>query len=270
MVAGLMLFMAAYAALALASIDPSLATLAQTGPPRPDQLGWGRLAFLALALLVAPAVAGVRLMWGLPTDGAFLIVAASGIVLLVMLRVGMLAQQVRRSQAALRHLATHDALTDVLNRRGFTDALAAELRSPDDCVLIFCDLDDFKRVNDSYGHAAGDRLLAKVAQRLRQCIRQSDALCRLGGDEFVILLRSAGATEVAQVRQRINEALRQPFRIAEVDVTIAASLGSIVSRVDQRDSVTADFLIDQADTEMYIDKAAAADGPMLPLPGNAP
>jgi diguanylate cyclase (GGDEF)-like protein len=123
--------------------------------------------------------------------------------------------------------------------------------------LIFCDLDGFKDVNDSYGHAIGDRLLIDVARRLRGCVRQQDVVCRLGGDEFVILITGAGLAEVAAVSQRITFALREPFQDIAPDVAVTASIGSIVSAAADRGAVTAEGLIAQADAAMYAHKAAA-------------
>jgi diguanylate cyclase (GGDEF)-like protein len=233
---------------------PGLAVAAR---PRPDRLATVRLIFLAMALLTVPVVVGIRVIQGRVVDGAFLIAAAALIVGLVMVRIGLLARQLHRSQAALRHMATHDPLTETLNRRAFTETLAAQLQTPRDCALIFCDLDGFKEVNDSYGHAVGDRLLIDVARRLRACVRQEDVVCRLGGDEFVILISGAGSAEVEAVRRRITLAFKEPFPDSAVNVAVTASIGSIVSDAAHRGVVTAEDLIEQADAAMYVHKSAA-------------
>jgi diguanylate cyclase (GGDEF)-like protein len=256
-VVAVMLFMSAYIALAMSSLDPSLARLARAGPPGIDRLGLARLIFLGVTLLAVPLVAGVRVAQGRPVDGAFIIIAAAFIVALVMLRVGLLARQLHQSQAALRELAIRDPLTGLLNRRAFTDTLNAALRTPTDCLLVFCDLNDFKQINDQYGHATGDKLLADVAQRLTTSTRKRDVLGRLGGDEFLILVRETGADGEGQIRHRITRALQAPFCSSDLgaDVTISASIGTIVSEAATRGNLSAEELIGQADVAMYADKA---------------
>lgn len=135
----------------------------------------------------------------------------------------------------LRHQAFHDSLTGLANRALFQDRVERALaRRPGDSgrlvAVLFLDLDDFKTVNDSLGHAGGDQLLAAVADRLGTCLRTSDTAARLGGDEFAILLEDVGdeaaATEVAQ---RIIDALRPPIRIGEAAAVIATSIGIAAS-----------------------------------------
>ncbi|MBB5874021.1 diguanylate cyclase (GGDEF)-like protein [Allocatelliglobosispora scoriae] len=260
--AGAMLFLVTYATLGLASIDSAgLVELARIGAERPDRLGPGRLTFMAFTLLAAPLVAGVRLIQHRPVDGVFLIFFSVLMVGLVIVRIGLLGKQLDRSQAALRHLAQHDPLTGVLNRRGFSELLSAELRGQHGFVLVFCDLDAFKRVNDEYGHTVGDRLLTDVAERLRSSLRQNDIVGRMGGDEFVMLVRDAGPADVAGVRRRITEALRPPFCHASGEVTISASIGSIVTSPVDLPELTAEDLIEQADAAMYAEKAPTPDRP---------
>jgi diguanylate cyclase (GGDEF)-like protein len=189
-----------------------------------------------------------------------LVVTTGLIVALVMVRIGLLARQLSQSQAALRHLATHDPLTDVLNRRGFTEVLTGDLRRARDFALVFCDLNAFKLVNDRYGHAAGDWLLVEVARRLRACGGPDDVVCRLGGDEFVLLVRDAGPAQAAGIRQRILDALRSPFHYGQVEIGISASVGTVVHDAGRRrEPVSAERLIDEADAAMYADKASTMD-----------
>jgi diguanylate cyclase (GGDEF)-like protein len=253
---GEMAFIAATAAVVLAVLHPTMAELVEPGQAQPAGLGTGRLTVMGAAMLSAPVVAGIRLLQGHSSDSLVLLVAAALIASLVIVRIALLANQLNRSQAALRHLATHDPLTDAMNRRGFSDVLAAEIRRSQDFVLVFCDLNGFKVVNDRFGHAAGDSLLIEVADRLRACAGRHDVVCRLGGDEFVLLVRDGGPVAAGDMRQRILDAMRAPYHYDAADITISASIGSVVSDARRRrGSATAERLIDEADAAMYADKA---------------
>ena len=141
----------------------------------------------------------------------------------------------------LRHQAYHDALTGLANRVLFSarveEVLRAEERAP--LAVLFVDLDDFKTVNDSLGHAAGDELLQSVARRLESCLRPQDLVARLGGDEFaVLLLESSGPVDAFGVAQRILKSLEAPVLIDGREIVVAASIGvaddpSMVSTVDE-------------------------------------
>jgi diguanylate cyclase (GGDEF)-like protein len=153
----------------------------------------------------------------------------------------------------IRHLAHHDILTGLPNRLLFGDrlrqALLAAQREEHKLALIFFDLDKFKPVNDSYGHAVGDVLLQQVATRLRTVLRASDTLARLGGDEFVVLLpRVSGAGDAKKVAEDILRELNRPFMTEGFTVHISASLGVAVYPDGALD---ADSLLRCADTAMY-------------------
>jgi diguanylate cyclase (GGDEF)-like protein len=153
--------------------------------------------------------------------------------------------------------AFHDSLTGIANRALFKDrlhqSLARASRRKEKPAVLFIDLDGFKTINDSLGHAVGDELLAAVAARLRPCIRTGDTMARLGGDEFAVLLEDiedlAAATTVAQ---RINEALKEPFALSQREVFISASIG-IAPFVSAQDP---DELLRNADIAMYMAKGA--------------
>jgi diguanylate cyclase (GGDEF)-like protein len=171
---------------------------------------------------------------------------------LVLLRIGLLSAERNRSETALRHLAAHDPLTGVLNRREFTERLNTQLRSGSDCVLVFCDLDGFKKVNDELGHHAGDRILIEVAQRLLGCIREEDFVGRFGGDEFLVLFRGAGEADVPSLCERIREVVGKPFQ--ENACGLAISVGAVASEAVLREQSAADDLIRRADKAMYAAK----------------
>lgn len=153
----------------------------------------------------------------------------------------------------IRHLAHHDILTGLPNRLLFGDrlrqALLAAQREEHRLALIFFDLDKFKPVNDSYGHAVGDVLLQQLAARLRATLRASDTLARLGGDEFVVLLpRVAGNGDARKVAEDILRELSRPFMTEGLSLSISASLGVAVYPDCAPD---ADALLRCADAAMY-------------------
>jgi diguanylate cyclase (GGDEF)-like protein/PAS domain S-box-containing protein len=182
----------------------------------------------------------------------------------------------KAAEEQIAFLAYHDSLTGLANRVLFEEMLAgaiARARRQDLGVgVIFLDLDNFKLVNDSLGHQAGDQLLAELAGRLRLCTRETDLVARLGGDEFLILLsdleRGAGSarqdqlsTEVAEsVARRVHEVLREPFHLGGAEFYASASLG--ISLFPQ-DSMDAHTLLKNADAAMYQSKRAAPGGTVL-------
>lgn len=159
----------------------------------------------------------------------------------------------KRYEEKLRYNAVHDHLTDLPNRTLFFDrlgmALAQAQRDAHLVAIIMLDLDEFKKVNDSYGHNAGDRLLQGVATRLTHMFRRSDTIARLGGDEFVLLLPDLPYAEVARnVADRIVRCFQKPFDLDGVQVQATASLGVSVFPGDGDD---AEMLIKNADIAMY-------------------
>jgi diguanylate cyclase (GGDEF)-like protein/PAS domain S-box-containing protein len=157
----------------------------------------------------------------------------------------------------LRQLAFHDPLTLLANRNLFRDrvehALARAQRGEYSAAVMFLDVDNFKNINDSLGHDAGDRLLQAVAQRIVQMTRSSDTVARLGGDEFGVLLEGAGSPEdVQRVAGSLIESLGAPFVLDGREVRVTASVGVAFSA----DDTTAKALLSNADLAMYHAKAA--------------
>ncbi len=158
-----------------------------------------------------------------------------------------------QAEGRAQHLADHDVLTGLPNRRLFEDrvtqALAFSVRNRKLTAVMFVDLDRFKQVNDTLGHAVGDAMLKEVAQRLVDQLREGDTICRLGGDEFVILLPEVKrSSDAAHVAQKIIEAVAQPVTLDERDLHITCSVGITVFPDDGRDAET---LIRNADAAMY-------------------
>jgi diguanylate cyclase (GGDEF)-like protein len=164
--------------------------------------------------------------------------------------------ELSRLKEELRHQAYHDPLTGLANRSLFTEQVNARLNRPGPGLLpvvLFIDLDDFKVVNDSLGHVAGDRLLVAVADRVRNCVRSGDVAARLGGDEFAILLDDVeDLNRTLSVCKRLLEALKVPVPIEGQELSITASIGIAAGRDDQD---RADDLLRNADVAMYTAKA---------------
>ena len=144
----------------------------------------------------------------------------------------------------LAHRATHDPLTGLSTRDRFT-SLVAERLGPGSAILML-DLDGFKAVNDTYGHAAGDQLLVQVAERLRASLRQGDLCARIGGDEFAVFLTDGG--ERAATAQRLTTLLSEPFNLGALVLTVGASVGSAIVTMEP---ATVAALLRTADEAMY-------------------
>jgi diguanylate cyclase (GGDEF)-like protein len=247
------IFMVTYACVGLAVLSPSIDELMCPGPAPADQLTIGRLLFLGLALLADPVAGGVRQILGLPADGPLLTIGSLLITPLVMIRVGRLARQRQDAEHRLRHQATHDQLTGLPNRVELLALLTTALRSERAgdlaVVLLFCDLNGFKQVNDRLGHEAGDQLLAEVSARLGAGLRAGDTVARYGGDEFLVLAAAPGeqAETARRLTAHVEDALAAPFLLAGERVTIGASIGAVVSY----GTLGPDELISRADQAMY-------------------
>ncbi len=158
-------------------------------------------------------------------------------------------------KAQYMHQAFHDPLTDLANRSLFLyqvgHALTRAVRVGQSVTVLFFDLDNFKTVNDSLGHAAGDRLLVDAARRLSACVRDSDLIARLGGDEFAVLVEDADQpTDALHLAERIAAALAKPFMLGGKEVFVSASIG--IARTTQ--GGTTDELMRNADVAMYVAK----------------
>jgi diguanylate cyclase (GGDEF)-like protein/PAS domain S-box-containing protein len=159
----------------------------------------------------------------------------------------------KMAEQRAKHLADHDALTGLPNRRlledRLTQALALSYRNRKQTAVMFVDLDRFKTINDSLGHAVGDLLLREVALRLVNQLRIGDTICRIGGDEFVVVLPEIKrASDAAQVAQKVIEELSRPIPADERELSVTPSIGIAVFPDDGRDAET---LIRNSDAAMY-------------------
>jgi diguanylate cyclase (GGDEF)-like protein len=151
----------------------------------------------------------------------------------------------------LHYQAHHDALTGLANRKLFLERLAAagRDRNGEGLALLFCDLDDFKKVNDVHGHGAGDAVLRTASARLLGCIRDRDLAARLGGDEFAVLLGGAGREHADRVAGRIVTAMCCPFHLDSGVFRVGVSVGAAV--IDPGEAIDAETLVHRADAAMY-------------------
>lgn len=162
--------------------------------------------------------------------------------------------QIKEIQHKLVHNALHDTLTGLPNRSLFTERvqqafLRFKRKSKDKFVVLFVDVDKFKEVNDTYGHATGDTLLKEVAAILKHCTRDVDTVARLGGDEFIILLEQTATQEEAEKYiDRLYEAIKNPLKIGGNEISIGFSIGGVVSTEDHTNFNT---ILKQADIALY-------------------
>lgn len=162
-------------------------------------------------------------------------------------------QGTRAGERRARHSAEHDSLTQLPNRRHFEaclqEALTEQISTRKGLALFFLDLDDFKQVNDTHGHAAGDRLLRVVAARLNQAVRKEDVVCRLGGDEFACLLRGLSQTrQLMQLAAKLFDSVAAPCRLDTCELSVRPSIGIAIC---PQHGMTGTDLLAHADAAMY-------------------
>lgn len=168
-----------------------------------------------------------------------------------------LIDEITQQTRELSYMAEHDYLTGLPNRYLFDDRLAQAInlarRSRHKIALLFLDLDHFKHINDTLGHAIGDQLLQAVAKRLQSFVRKSDTICRLGGDEFVLLLNELEHVLDAEAfAGKLIHALSEPYRVSGHQLHMTASMGVSIY---PDDAINAENMLRNADTAMYHAKA---------------
>jgi len=163
-------------------------------------------------------------------------------------------KQLQHENRSLAHRASHDGLTGLLNRAAFTETLELALRTAaarnQYAAVLYLDSDDFKGINDRYGHAAGDSVLVCIAQRLRDCLRESDSVARLGGDEFAVLVSALRQPEDAiRIAEHILDAMAEPVRLPDgTEILAPLSIGLAVYPLHARNGTA---LLHAADAAMY-------------------
>ncbi|KAA0108305.1 bifunctional diguanylate cyclase/phosphodiesterase [Mycolicibacterium sp. P1-5] len=236
-------------------------------PPRPrpqNELptNWAQLTLPYVGFMGSTALLTFQVIIGRGIDVFFaatylalaLLVATRYLVAMRIQR--MLTEQLVDAKRRLAHQAHHDALTNLPNRLLLAQRLDDAIRAGP-FVLIFVDIDDFKDVNDRFGHAAGDELLCAISGRLRSCLGRDDTLARIGGDEFAILVAGeVGAPEI--IADQLRVALRSPFSVHGTSIRVRASMG-LVSPGHHGLPPTSDDLLRQADISMYTGKRLGKD-----------
>jgi diguanylate cyclase (GGDEF)-like protein len=214
-----------------------------------------KVAMMVSVALVVPGVLSVQSALGISTRDPALII---GSTLLPLLMVLYLLHQVF-THADAEYRAQHDPLTGACNRLLFEDrirlAIAQADRADTAVAVMFLDLDRFKDINDSLGHAVGNELLKAVVKRLQGCLREQDTMARFGGDEFTFLVVDGGRKDVrtGRMAERILDRFGDPFNVGGRQLTVKASIGVAVYPDDGADAET---LLKHADTAMYQAKAA--------------
>lgn len=165
-----------------------------------------------------------------------------------------LLTRLKQTNEQVTHLAHHDGLTGLPNRTLFYDrlnqAIARAKRDKESVAVLFLDLDGFKKINDTLGHASGDALLIKAAKRIQSCVRESDTVARMGGDEFTAILCNVGNGKEI-VAQKILDTIRQPFILADQSCSVGVSIGIAIY---PDSGGNAEDLMKVADTAMYLAK----------------
>ena len=239
----------------LAFVHPSQKVRFDPVPLRSMRPSGLRVAMCVVVSFVAPVILSVQYSLGALGRQPALLIGSTFLPLLLVL---YLLHQVY-TRAAAEYRAQHDSLTGVCNRVLFEDQLQVSLaqaeRTGASVAVMFLDLDRFKDINDSLGHAVGNDLLKAVVKRLQGCLRDHDTLARFGGDEFTFLIPECGGKDgqVVEIAERILERFDSPFNVGGRQLTVKGSIGIAVSPWDGADSVT---LLKHADTAMYQAKAA--------------
>jgi diguanylate cyclase (GGDEF)-like protein len=245
------------ALLALAALTPP----AVAGDPEIEPAGprWGHLLLPYVPVAATCALILVQLAVGDDVDPIEIAVETAVVALLIARQAITLVENTRlldrvtEGREKLTHQAFHDTLTGLANRALFRDrldhALALHRRDGGLLAVLFLDLDDFKAVNDQFGHATGDGLLREAAARLAAGVRSGDTVARLGGDEFAVLLEGPGNSE--ETAEKLLDALRRPYEVDGRIITVGASVGFVDAAIHP---ASAEELVRRADAAMYAGK----------------
>jgi diguanylate cyclase (GGDEF)-like protein len=167
-----------------------------------------------------------------------------------------LRQSLQNTNSELAHLSSHDQLTRLPNRRFYDERISLALRraarNHGMTGVLFIDLNEFKKINDTHGHGAGDKLLIAVAQRIQNSLRETDLVARLGGDEFVVVLEDVNSPEeITRIAHKLSHAIEQPLYVRQLVLKFSASIGVAIFPIDGRQKQE---LEEKADRAMYLAK----------------
>ncbi|MEP6462671.1 MAG: bifunctional diguanylate cyclase/phosphodiesterase [Frankiaceae bacterium] len=259
-------YCAFYGLLGAAGLHPSMVSLGRPAPKRVRGYGGGRFVAVSIALLVPAAVVGLR-----PPHDADEQIVCGGLVavlaVLVLIRITGAVNRHATSEVRLEQQANTDPLTGLPNRLRLTafleEALGRAHGASRGLGVLFMDLDQFKTVNDNWGHETGDELLTVVARRLSATVRRGELVARVGGDEFVVVCENIDKPEDAvEVARRMLAQLADPVALRSANIPITSSVGVTAARPRTR-AVTVEDLLREADTAMYRAKARGGDDVVL-------
>jgi diguanylate cyclase (GGDEF)-like protein len=246
--------------LAAAALHPRRGELVEKPPVsvRSEHMHRWRVILLGAAL---GAVSVAAAMSSASTANRILLVGASLIIsAIIMFRFYGVIRDREEAELALAHQASHDQLTGLANRGLLLDRIGGALFVPlgqpiRDFALFYIDLDGFKKINDTYGHAVGDEVLRAASQRLQRLIRAGDTVARLGGDEFVVLCLDLGPDSAMHFGQQIRDGIGKSISVGTTELRVGASIGVLVAAdIDQRHQMDADQILQSADVAMYVAK----------------
>jgi diguanylate cyclase (GGDEF)-like protein len=239
-------FLLTFVGWAMVGLHPSMRDVHRSPDERalrPRTVSARRVVLLGLASLTAPGVLTVQLVRGGELHLPVIIVTSALLFVLVVVRLGGLMRD-------LSTVAMHDSLTGLTNRGALVERLTRLVRNtqPGRLAVLFVDLDRFKRVNDSLGHHAGDRLLSEVALRLSRSVRATDTVARFGGDEFVIVAEVSGLAGAVELAERVLQRIQETVWLDDAPVFPCASVGVALASGSDDD---AEVLIADADAAMF-------------------
>jgi len=242
-----------YALIVAVLLHPRVGEIAAPSTRTTPSLSPRRIVVLSLVTIAAPLTIGARSLAGAGLELPVLLGGTVVLFGLVVLRLVVMARELEASRTLLLHEATHDALTGLGNRTLFSDRVEDALSTGRPVAVLCLDLDDFKLVNDSLGHPAGDVVLQVVGERLAGLLRPGDAVARLGGDEFAMMIGDPDPASAAAVATRALAAVRQPIglpggRVVHSNVSVGIAHSSADSSVEA--------LLRDADIAMYMAKQA--------------
>jgi two-component system, cell cycle response regulator len=259
-------WLGSYVLLGASALHPSMRALAEPTEATGLEATPLRLILLGAASLMAPATLVIQWALGKPIDVAVIAGASATLFLLVVARLAGLVDEQRR-------VAVTDGLTRLYNRRFFEAMLTIEVeqaaRSGQDLGLLVIDIDHFKRINDAYGHQAGDRVLREIARRLSEAARSADVVARYGGEEFVVLLRDTSIHALPETAERLRGAISdEPVALADgTMVALSASIGGATRPVHAH---SAEELVRAADQALYAAKRLGRNRVQIGPPAGGP
>jgi diguanylate cyclase (GGDEF)-like protein len=242
----------AYGLWALAALHPSMGGLFEPVRRTAPRLSRAQLAALTGALLIGPALLAIETLAHSQSGDLGIVIGSATLTALVVARMARFVQ----AREEVEQAASHDELTSLPRRELFNErvaiSVAAAFQRGGKMAVMFIDVDRFKKINDSLGHAVGDEVIELVGRRLHHCVRGTDMVARMGGDEFTILLEDiTDENDAAVVAEKVINAFVEPLNVAGRNLFVTASVGVAAY---PRDGSDADTLLKNADAAMYLAK----------------